>query len=91
MFPHLEGWELRSSDLDQMVEKTEGLYIVAATMVKYVMDMEYTNSTRRLSILLQPSIPKTITHSAIDYLYLQIITTSSQPLLVKKYLSDPGW
>jgi len=75
VFPNLVGWELGGSELDGMVDKTEGLFIVAATVVKYVMDEEYADPQDRVAILLkEDTASRALTHSAIDYLYLQIIT-----------------
>ena len=57
--PH---WPL-NSDLDKLVEKSEGLFIYAATAIRYIKE---DNPSKRLEDVL-------VLHTGLDYLYVQVI------------------
>ena len=73
VFPRFTEWKLDEIKIGLLVKMTEGLFIVAATIVKFIMDSEDADPEYRLSVLLQSPEFKNQTHTAIHQLYIRIL------------------
>ena len=75
IFPDLDDWEVDEKKIDILVQKSEGLYIVASTLVKHIMHKRVADPALQLDMLIQGLLTKKHTHSAIYRLYEQILET----------------
>jgi len=73
LFPAFADWSLSEEQMDQLVRITEGLFIVAATIVKFILNSADADPDYCLSILLQDPESKLQTHSAINILYIKVL------------------
>ena len=72
-FPMLGHWKMDKSKMEILVKKSEGLYIVASTMVKHIMHKGMANPALQIDTLIKGLQTKKHTHSAIYHLYEQIL------------------
>ena len=73
LFPAFDNWTLDEAKMTSLVGMTEGLFIVAATIVKFILNSADANPDYCLSLLLQDPESKNQTHSAINLLYIKIL------------------
>ena len=73
LFPAFADWNLDEAKLTLLVKITEGLFIVAATIVKYILNSGDADPDYCLSVLLEHPDSKNETHSAINLLYTKVL------------------
>ena len=73
LFPAFSEWNLEEEKVTILVRITEGLFIVPATIVKFILNSADADPDYCLSVLLQDPESKNQTHSAINLLYIKVL------------------
>ena len=68
-----------------LAEKSDGYFIYASTLIKYI-DDEYSPCTRRLQDVLQVAGPNSTVFAELDKLYTQILSTTPNVQLLSRVL-----
>jgi len=87
LFPAFAGWSLSEEKMTRLVRICEGLFIVAATIVKFILNPADANPEYSLSVLLEDPEVKAETHSAINLLYIKVLE-HRYPLSTRKPTLD---
>ncbi|EKM59841.1 uncharacterized protein PHACADRAFT_250587 [Phanerochaete carnosa HHB-10118-sp] len=69
-----ESWP-EKADIETLSKMANGLFIFAATAVKFIGDRNYNDPVGRLKMLTSPVIPLG-SHRLLDWLYLQVLDTA---------------
>ena len=80
LFPAFTAWSLDEEKLKILVKISDGLFIVAATIVKFILNSTDADPEHCLSILLQDPESREETHSAVNLLYSRILEHRHPPL-----------
>ena len=86
LFPAFKEWSIEDGKIEILVRMTKGLFIVAATIVKFILDSAAADPDYSLSVLLEDPSAQTQAHSEINTLYIRILqhrfpTGTGKPIL----------
>ena len=79
VFPGIVEWKIDADKIGILARKSEGLFIVASTIVKHIMLPGSADPEFQLDTLIEGLQSTTHTHSAINLLYQQILDAKYSP------------